>query len=273
MHLNKFLAHTGTCSRRNAVELIKSGKVKVNGVKVLEPAHQVHEEMDIVTVNSKRVKIESKLYILLNKPKGYVTTVSDDKGRQTVLDLLGSDIRQRVYPVGRLDRETTGILLLTNDGELTQKLAHPKYEIQKTYIALLDKPLAITDMERIKEGIRLDDSLIHIDSISYLPNKQNNHVRVALHSGKYRVIRRIFEKVGYNVIDLDRVKFASITKEDVHRGMWRFLRVGEIKKLKELIATNMPKKARVLKKRVQKNDTQKADVHNTAIKKIVPKTK
>lgn len=230
MQLNKFLAHTGTCSRRNAVELIKDGKVKVNGVKIMEPGHKVTEQ-DVVTVSGKRVKIESKLYILLNKPKGYVTTVSDEKGRQTVLDLIDTNIRQRVYPIGRLDRETTGVLLLTNDGELTQKLAHPKYEISKTYIAVLNKPLDPADMQKIKDGIQLEDGFVHIDSINYVPNKRYNSIRIGLHSGKYRVIRRLFERVGYEVIELDRVKFAGITKDDVRCGMWRFLRQSEVKLL------------------------------------------
>lgn len=231
MQLNKFLAHTGACSRRNAVELIKEGKVKVNGVKIMEPGHQVTDR-DVVTLSGKRVKIESKLYILLNKPKGFVTTTADEKGRQTVLDLLDSNIRHRVYPVGRLDKDTTGILLLTNDGELTQKLAHPKYEVQKTYNILLDKPLENDDMQKIREGIKLEDGIVLVDSINFILHKRANHVRVTLHSGKYRVIRRLFERIGYNVIELDRIKFASLTKNDVHRGMWRFLRASEVKLLK-----------------------------------------
>ncbi len=231
MQLNKFLSHSGLCSRRNAVLLIREGRVKVNGKTVIEPGFQVTEK-DSVTANGKKVTIESKLYIVINKPKGYIATVSDDKGRLTVLDLLSDNIKKRVYPVGRLDRDTTGLLLLTNDGELTQHLAHPKYQVQKTYVALLDKELEAEDMLKIKTGIRLSDGLVKVDSVNFLSHKGRNHVSVSLHSGKYRVIRRLFESLGYNVISLDRIKFASITKSGLQQGMWRFLRIGEIKKLK-----------------------------------------
>lgn len=231
MQLNKFLAHSGLCSRRNAALLIKEGRVKVNGKTVIEPGYAVTEK-DSVTANGKKVTIESKLYIIINKPKGYIATVSDDKGRQTVLDLLSDNIKKRVYPVGRLDRDTTGLLLLTNDGELTQRLAHPKYQVQKTYVALLDRELESEDMLKIKAGRRLSDGQVRVDSINFLPHKGRNHVSVSLHSGKYRVIRRLFESVGYTVISLDRIKFASITKSGLQQGTWRFLTIGELKKLK-----------------------------------------
>lgn len=234
MQLNKFLAHTGVSSRRNAVELIKSGKVTVNGHIVTEPGYRV-KETDMVKVDGKKIKVETKIYILLNKPEGYITTVSDEKGRQTVLDLVKPEIKQRVYPVGRLDRETTGVLLLTNDGELAQKLAHPKYEIKKTYQVILDKSLTYPDLQKIKEGIRLRDGMVRVDHVGFAPNKRENVVRVTLHSGKNRIVRRIFESLGYNVLELDRTKFAGITKERVRCGMWRFLTAGEVKLLREKV--------------------------------------
>ncbi len=232
MQLNKYIAQAGICSRRKAVELIKQGVVTVNGQKVTEPGYQV-KSADIVRVRGKKVARQKLMYILMNKPKDYVTTVSDERGRRTVIDLLSGQIKERVYPVGRLDRSTTGLLLLTNDGELAEKLAHPRYEVKKVYHVLLDKPLVYADMQKIKAGVRLSDGLVRVDMISYAPGKYKNHLRVTLHSGKYRIVRRMFEHFDYDVIQLDRVRYAGLTKKGLRVGMWRYLTAYEIRTVKQ----------------------------------------
>ncbi len=231
--LNKFLAHAGLCSRRNATDLIKLGLIKVNGKTQKNPASQVTAS-DKVTYKGKLVRPEKKLYILLNKPKGFVSTVSDEKGRKTVLDLLGNKVKVRLYPVGRLDITTTGLMLLTNDGELAQKLAHPRYEVEKEYAVTLHKSLLEKDRKELLKGVRLPRSkeTVKADAISRAYGPQKNLVRVAIHSGKYRIIRRIFESLGYFVDRLDRIQFAGISKRGLPLGHWRFLTLKEQKKLK-----------------------------------------
>ncbi len=188
--LSKFIAQAGLCSRRNAVELIEGGKVTVNGKKITNPAHRV-ANTDIIKVQNKTVKTEHKVYILLNKPKGYITTVSDEHGRNTVMELLTDAPKVRLYPVGRLDRDTSGLLVLTNDGDLAQNLAHPSKEIKKIYVVTLDKPLQYEHKAMIQEGIKLKDGLVPVDALEYIHPRNHEKVKIAIHSGKYRVIRRL----------------------------------------------------------------------------------
>lgn len=225
--LNKYLAHAGVASRRKTVELIAEGVVKVNGVVITDPSYKVQPK-DHVKVGSKLVKAESRVYVLLNKPSGFVSTVSDDKNRPTVLSLLGNLIKARLYPVGRLDRDTTGLLLLTNDGELTQRLAHPRHEVQKVYRVLLDKPLEHNHLNEIRDGVRLPDGRVRVDRVAPMQGSRSKIVIVTLHSGRYRVVRRLFEHFGYVVRALDRTKFADLTQEDLPIGRWRHLTAHEI---------------------------------------------
>lgn len=234
MQLNKFLAHAAVASRRKAVELIKQGLVYVNNKVVKEPGYVVQEH-DIVTVQGKRVSVQEPLYILLNKPAGYITTTSDEEGRATVMDLLGKSFKERLYPVGRLDRNTTGLLLLTNDGALSNQLAHPRNEVTKVYQVILDKTLQEQDRQRIIKGIRLEDGIVDVDRISHPLGPQKNSVRLTLHSGKYRVVRRLFEALGYRVKKLDRVAYAMLSKRGLPLGLWRRLSKKEINSLKKLV--------------------------------------
>ena len=230
--LNKFIAHSGVCSRRDAAELVKSGKVKVNGQLITEPGFKVRDTDDI-KVNGKKVVLQKNMvYILLNKPKDYITTTSDPQGRQTVLQLIKNATTERIYPIGRLDRNTTGVLLLTNDGDLAQKLSHPSYEIKKIYEVRLDKPLAKKDFEAILKGITLEDGSITPDSLAYADAKDKAIIGIEIHSGKNRIVRRIFEHLGYDVKNLDRVLYANLTKKNVERGKWRFLTEKEVRLLK-----------------------------------------
>ena len=218
MPLNKFLAHCGVCSRRDAVTLIKDGKVKVNGTVVLEPAFKVTEKDD-VQFNGKKLFVSKNLvYILLNKPKDYITTTDDPQGRKTVLQLTKMATTERIYPVGRLDRNTSGVLLLTNDGELTQKLSHPSYNITKVYEARLDKSLTKADFDKILNGVKLEDGEIKADSLAYADAKDKSVIGIEIHSGRNRIVRRIFEHLGYDVKALDRVMYATLTKKNVERG-------------------------------------------------------
>ncbi len=235
MQLNKYLAHAGVCSRRNAVELIKKRLVTVNGTVIKDPAHYV-KASDRVVVRGKPVVLEKPIYILLNKPKGYITAVTDQTGKQTVIDLLDKSVRQRVYPVGRLDQTTTGLLLLTNDGELAQRLAHPRYEVRKEYHVMLDKAFSERDLKRIKAGVRLKDGLIKIDKIFLPVGAKKHYVRLIIHSGKYRVVRRVFEQLGYKVNALDRVAFAGLTKKGLPVGGWRMLNKRDVEKLKKRVS-------------------------------------
>jgi 23S rRNA pseudouridine2605 synthase len=223
MPLNKFIAHAGICSRRDAAEMIKDGKVKVNKELVTEPGHKVSEK-DEISVNGKKVFLAKELvYILLNKPKDYITTTEDPQNRKTVLDLIRRSTNQRVYPIGRLDRNTSGVLLLTNDGELAQKLSHPSNEIKKVYAVTLNKPLEKNHFDQILKGVTLEDGPASVDVLAYADAKDKTQVGVEIHSGRNRIVRRIFEHLGYDVKGLDRVVYAGLTKKNVDRGKWRFL--------------------------------------------------
>lgn len=254
MKLNAYVAHAGICSRRKAVVLIKEGSVTVNKKVLLDPSYDVQVE-DKVLVFGKSVNVEQKIYIMLNKPKGYVTTASDELGRQTVLDLLGDSVKERLYPVGRLDRDTTGLLLLVNDGDLAHKLAHPRYQVSKSYQVTLDKDLTEEAVGRIKRGVYLEDGRVNIDELSFCSPKTRQAFRVVLHSGKKRVIRRLFEALGYDVKVLDRVVYAGLPLKGLARGQWRYLTKAEVQHLQNMVKSskNVPTKknqtsARVVKK-------------------------
>jgi len=230
MPLNKFIAHCGISSRRDAAELVKQGKVKVNNETITEPGHKVSTK-DEIKVNGKKASLTKNLvYILLNKPKDYITTTEDPHARKTVLDLVR--IKERVYPVGRLDRNTSGVLLLTNDGELSQKLTHPSYEIKKVYHVSLSRPLEKKDFDQVLKGVVLDDGPASVDVLAYADKRDKTQVGVEIHSGRNRIVRRIFEYLGYDVKYLDRVVFAGLTKKNVERGKWRFLTEREVRELK-----------------------------------------
>lgn len=231
IRLNKFMANSGICSRREADEFIKQGLVKVNGNVVTELGTKISHS-DNVEFDEKIVALENKAYILLNKPKDCVTTSDDPHGRLTVLDLVKGACKERIYPVGRLDRNTTGVLLLTNDGDLASKLTHPQYEKKKIYHVWVDKDIAEEDMQRIADGIELEDGSIHADAISYATETDRNQVGIEIHSGRNRIVRRIFEKLGYRVTKLDRVYFAGLTKKNLPRGRWRYLTQQEVNILK-----------------------------------------
>ncbi len=234
MPLNKFLAHCGICSRRDAIPLIADGTVKVNGATAKEPGYKV-QPADEVIYNGKKLFITKNLvYILLNKPKDYITTTDDPQGRKTVLQLIQKATAERVYPVGRLDRNTSGVLLLTNDGDLTQKLSHPSYEIKKIYEVKLDKILTKADFEKILTGLILEDGQIFVDSLAYADAKDKSVIGIEIHSGRNRIVRRIFESLGYDVKGLDRVMYAGLTKKNVERSKWRYLSDKEIRVLKYL---------------------------------------
>lgn len=242
MPLNKFLAHCGVCSRRDAVALIKEEKVKVNGTIITEPGHKVTDK-DEVKFNGKRIYVQKELvYILLNKPKDYITTSEDPQGRKTIMDLMKGVTTQRIYPVGRLDRNTTGVLLLTNDGELTQKLSHPSYQVKKVYEVTLDRPLEKADFEQLLKGVVLEDGFIAPDALGYADPKNKKVVGIEIHSGRNRIVRRMFEFLGYDVKGLDRVLFANLTKKNVDRGKWRFLNEKEVRLLKFLNKSFVRKK-------------------------------
>ncbi len=230
--LNKFLAHCGIASRRACADLIKAGHVKVDGHVVLDIGFRLQPK-SVVTYKGKVVKVEEKrVYILLNKPKNYVTTVQDERGRKTVMDLIPDRIDARIYPVGRLDRDTTGLLLLTNDGDLAKKLSHPSHRVKKVYHLTLDRPLSKRDMVKIREGVTLDDGVAEVDWIDVTDAKSLSEIGLEIHSGKNRVIRRIFEHLGYEVQKLDRVYYAGLTKKDLPRSRWRHLTHQEIIMLK-----------------------------------------
>ena len=231
IRLNKFLANAGVCSRREADEFIQKGAVKVNDVVVTELGTKITRQ-DVVTFNEKPVQIESKVYIVLNKPKNCVTTSDDPQERLTVMDLVKNACQERIYPVGRLDRNTTGVLLLTNDGDLASKLTHPSFKKKKIYHVWLDKNVAIEDMEKIANGLELEDGEIHADAISYASEDDKSQVGIEIHSGRNRIVRRIFESLGYHVTKLDRVYFAGLTKKNLGRGKWRYLNEREVNALR-----------------------------------------
>ena len=232
MPLNKYIAHSGVAARREAADMVKQGLVKVNGETVNEPGYKVSPK-DEVKVNGRKIFLAKNLvYILLNKPKDYITTTDDPQGRKTVLDIIARATTERVYPVGRLDRNTSGVLILTNDGELAQKLTHPSNEVKKVYHVTLNKPLDKKDFEQILNGVTLEDGPAQVDVLAYADMKDKTQVGVEIHSGRNRIVRRIFEKMGYDVKNLDRVVFAGLTKKNVDRGKWRFLTEKEVRDLK-----------------------------------------
>ena len=232
MPLNKFLAHAGICSRRDAADKVRQGLASVNGEVITEPAFKV-SDADVVTYEGKKVKRSNNLvYILLNKPKDTITTAEDPQGRKTVMDIIRPATQERVYPVGRLDRNTSGVLLLTNDGDLAQQLSHPSFEVRKIYEVRLDKALTKADFDKIVEGITLEDGAIHADSLAYSDPKDKTIIGIEIHSGRNRIVRRMFEHLGYDVRGLDRVMYANLTKKNVERGHWRFLMEKEVRLLK-----------------------------------------
>ena len=231
IRLNKYLANAGVCSRREADEYIQAGAVLVNGTVVTELGTKVLRS-DEVKFRDQPVTMEKKAYVLLNKPKDYVTTSDDPQQRKTVMDLVKNACEERIYPVGRLDRNTTGVLLLTNDGDLASKLTHPKFLKKKVYHVYLDKPVTATDLQKIAEGIELEDGEVHADAIEYASPTDEKQVGIEIHSGKNRIVRRIFESLGYRVVKLDRVQFAGLTKKNLRRGDWRFLTQKEVEMLR-----------------------------------------
>ncbi len=233
IRLNKFIANTGLCSRREADEYIQAGLITVNGKLVSELGSKVMPTDDI-RYNGNRMATERKVYILLNKPKDYVTSVDDPHAKRTVMELVAGACSERIYPVGRLDRMTTGVLLLTNDGELTKKLTHPASTIRKVYQVQLEKAMKVEDMHMLLEGLTLDDGFIKADKINHVFEDDKSIVGIEIHSGRNRVIRRIFEKIGYHVLKLDRIYFGGLTKKGLSRGKWRFLAPREVGYLKML---------------------------------------
>lgn len=233
IRLNKYISNSGICSRREADVFIAAGNVMVNGNIVTEMGYKV-KIGDVVKFDNATISPETKRYILLNKPKNHITTMEDDRGRKTVMDLVVDATKERIYPVGRLDRNTTGLLLFTNDGELAKKLTHPKHNVQKIYHASLDKKLTSTDMDKIAKGFVLDHKKVIVDEVSYILNQPKTEIGVKIHSGRNRIVRRIFEHFNYNVIKLDRVIFAGLTKKNLPRGRWRPLTQLEVANLKML---------------------------------------
>lgn len=231
IRLNKFIANSGVCSRREADDLIAAGAVLVNGTPVTTLGTKVTIN-DRVEVNRQEVKPESKVYVLLNKPRNCVTTSDDPQERMTVVNLVRTAAKERIYPVGRLDRNTTGVLLLTNDGELAAKLVHPSFEKKKIYHAWLDKEVSPEDMQKLADGIELEDGEMHADAISYVTDEDHTQVGIEIHSGRNRIVRRLFEALGYRVVKLDRVYFAGLTKKNLGRGKWRYLTQEEVDNLK-----------------------------------------
>ncbi|MEO5682271.1 MAG: pseudouridine synthase [Chitinophagaceae bacterium] len=232
MPLNKYVAHSGICSRRDAADLIRKGDVTVNDVIIKEPGTKVSQK-DTITIKGKKITPSKNLvYILLNKPKDYITTLDDPEGRKTVLDLIKRATDERVYPVGRLDRNTSGVLLITNDGDLAQTLSHPSNLIKKIYEVRLDKALTKADFDKLVQGLQLEDGFIAPDSLGYVDPKDKTIIGIEIHSGRNRIVRRIFEHLGYDVRNLDRVMYAGLTKKNVQRSKWRFLTEKEVRILR-----------------------------------------
>jgi len=231
MRLNRYIANAGLCSRREADTFIATGCVTVNGKIVSEMGYQV-QSGDSVSFNGKIISTERKVYLLLNKPKGYVTTLEDPHAEKTVMELVANACSERIYPVGRLDKSTTGLLLFTNDGDLTKRLTHPKYNRKKIYHVFLDQKVSKDHLKQIVEGITLEDGLVVADSVSYVSDDDKKQVGVEIHSGKNKIVRRIFEHLGYKVVKLDRVYFCGLTKKNLPRGKWRFLTQDEVNLLK-----------------------------------------
>nr|WP_121269432.1 pseudouridine synthase [Pedobacter schmidteae] len=235
IRLNRYISNAGICSRRKADELIAAGVVSVNGEVVSELGHKIDPANDQVRYNGELLKREKKVYVLLNKPKDYITTTDDPQERRTVMQLVEKASRERIYPVGRLDRNTTGLLLMTNDGDLADKLSHPKNGITKIYNVELNKSLSQGDLNKIQFGLELEDGIIKPDSVSYVTGGSKREVGIQIHSGKNRIVRRIFEHLGYDVVKLDRVVYGNLTKKDLPRGRWRYLEEHELIQIKHLI--------------------------------------
>ena len=233
IRLNKYISNSGICSRREADTYIKSGSATVNGKTITEMGYKVKID-DEVRFDGSLISPETKKYVLLNKPKNFITTMDDERGRKTVMDLVGGATKERIYPVGRLDRNTTGLLLFTNDGEMAKKLTHPKHNVRKLYHASLDKKLAIKDLQKIAENFVLEGKMVFVDAISYIENQSKTEVGIEIHSGRNRIVRKIFEHFGYKVVKLDRVIFSGLTKKNLSRGHWRHLTQQEINNLKML---------------------------------------
>ena len=231
VRLNKYLANAGVCSRREADVLIQTGVVSVNGKIVTELGYKIAPE-DVIQYDGETINAETKRYVLLNKPKGFITTMDDPRGRKTVMTLVKKACRERIYPVGRLDRETTGLLLFTNDGDMAKKLTHPRYQAKKIYHVELNKSVTKEDMEHLMRGVDLEDGKAKVDEVSYIENGNSTEVGVEIHSGKNRIVRRLFEALGYVVVKLDRVQFAGLTKKDLPRGFYRHLTEQEVSFLK-----------------------------------------
>ncbi|GAA4517581.1 hypothetical protein GCM10023173_18280 [Sphingobacterium thermophilum] len=235
IRLNRYIANAGICSRRKADELIAAGVITVNGEVVTSLGTKVDPAKDEIRYNNERLKREKMVYILLNKPKDYITTTDDPQERRTVMQLVAKATKERIYPVGRLDRNTTGLLLLTNDGQLAEKLSHPRNNVTKIYHVELNKNLTQGDFNKIQFGLELEDGFIKPDDLSYIAGASKREVGIQIHSGKNRIVRRIFESLGYEVVKLDRVVYANLTKKDLPRGRWRYLDEKELIQLKHFI--------------------------------------
>ncbi|TXD47939.1 pseudouridine synthase [Polaribacter sp. IC073] len=233
IRLNKYIANSGMCSRREADTYIEHGSVEVNGNLVTEMGYKVQPN-DVVRFDGTSITPEQKKYILLNKPKNYITTMDDDRGRKTVMELISNASKERIYPVGRLDRNTTGLLMFTNDGDLAKKLTHPKHNVRKLYHASLDKKLELKDLEKLRGEVIIEGKKVFIDAISYVDGQPKSEVGIEIHSGRNRIVRKIFEHVGYKVNKLDRVIFAELTKKNLPRGRWRELTNQEVSNLQML---------------------------------------
>ncbi len=245
MPLNKYIAHSGICSRRDAAELIKKGEVNVNGQTILEPGTKVSSGDQVKVKGKIAIPSRNFVYILLNKPKDYITTSEDPQGRKTVLDLIRHATTERVYPVGRLDRNTSGVLLLTNDGDMAQTLSHPKNLIKKVYDVRLDRPLTKADLDKLVQGVKLEDGFIAPDAVGFPEPADKSIIGIEIHSGRNRIVRRIFEHLRYDVRALDRVMYAGLTKKNVQRGKWRILNEKEIRILRHF--NPQTKKEKVMK--------------------------
>lgn len=230
IRLNKYIANSGVCSRREADTYIEHGSVEVNGNLVTEMGYKVQPD-DIVRFDGTSITPEQKKYILLNKPKNYITTMDDERGRKTVMELVSNASKERIYPVGRLDRNTTGLLLFTNDGDLAKKLTHPKHNVRKLYHASLDKKLELKDLEKLRGEVVIEGRKVFIDAVSYVDGQPKSEIGIEIHSGRNRIVRKIFEHVGYKVVKLDRVLFAGLTKKNLPRGRWRDLTNQELANL------------------------------------------
>lgn len=231
IRLNRYIANAGVCSRREADTYIAAGNVTVNGKTVTEMGYKV-DPGDVVRFDGRLLSLEKKEYVLLNKPKNFITTTSDEKGRRTVMELVANASKSRLLPVGRLDRNTTGLLLFTNDGDMAKKLTHPKFQVRKIYHVVLDKNVSAADMKKIADGLTLEDGPVQVDEVSYIDGASKKEVGIEIHSGRNRIVRRIFQHLGYDVIKLDRVIFAGLTKKDLPKGRWRHLSEQEVNTLK-----------------------------------------